>query len=77
MADFFTTLGAASSVIALAESGNKLAKKQQMWWNEKEKVKNHYLAGEYNELIREIELSKGQQHFHHEIVIHKTKLISY
>lgn len=40
--------------------------KQDLWWNERKRVANHYQDGEYNEIIRSISQNLGEKNFVHE-----------
>lgn len=40
--------------------------KQDLWWNERAKVKQHYAEGEYNRHIERITQERGLQNFSHE-----------
>lgn len=43
-----------------------LATKQDLWWNDRMDVVNWYTDGPYGSVIRDIERSRGRQHFVHE-----------
>ncbi len=43
-----------------------LVAKQDLWWNERVKVQQHYAGGEYNKLVEQIKHERGTQHFVHE-----------
>ena len=45
-----------------------LVNKQDLWWDKKEEVKDHYVNGEYNKVIEDIFSSKGKSNFVHEYV---------
>ena len=45
-----------------------LVNKQDLWWDRKEEVQEHYINGEYNSVIEEIYKSKGEMNFVHEYV---------
>ena len=45
-----------------------LVNKQDLWWDNKEEVKDYYLNGEYNSIIEDIYKSKGEMNFVHEYV---------
>jgi len=51
-----------------------LVTKQDIWWNEREIVKEYYLKGDYNEAIDEIIRHKGASHFEHSYI--STSLLS-
>lgn len=43
-----------------------LVTKQDLWWNQRNEIKNYYEQGEYARLIQEIIDQKGRQNFIHE-----------
>ena len=43
-----------------------LVTKQDLWWNTRKEVENHYRSGEYAKIIDEIEKHKGKANFSHE-----------
>jgi ethanolamine utilization protein EutP (predicted NTPase) len=45
-----------------------LVTKQDLWWQSRELVKDHYQNGGYNQIINSIQLKKGSDGFQHEYV---------
>jgi hypothetical protein len=45
-----------------------LVTKEDLWWADRERVRQHYEQGEYSTLVERIRTSKGEQHFVHEYV---------
>lgn len=45
-----------------------LVTKQDLWWNERNKVKDHYMNGEYNSTIEKVMGRRGRNNFAHEYV---------
>jgi hypothetical protein len=43
-----------------------LVTKQDLWWNDRLKVKQHYIAGEHEKLIDQIRQKRGSSNFIHE-----------
>ena len=43
-----------------------LVTKQDLWWNQRETVKQHYEMGKYAELLKKVRSAKGEQNFAHE-----------
>jgi len=43
-----------------------LVTKQDLWWDQRESVKQHYMEGEYNQFIEQIKHQRGSQNFAHE-----------
>lgn len=43
-----------------------LVTKQDLWWNDRKTVEQHYMQGEYDKHIKEIQSVRGAQHFAHE-----------
>jgi len=43
-----------------------LVTKQDLWWNQRTSVKDHYMKGEYNQFIEQIIHQRGRQNFVHE-----------
>lgn len=42
-----------------------LVSKQDLWWNDRISIQNHYENGDYNRIIEEIKVRRGQQNFTH------------
>lgn len=42
-----------------------LVTKQDLWWHQRDDVKNHYFDGDYNKAIEEIRAHKGNANFEH------------
>jgi hypothetical protein len=45
-----------------------LVTKQDLWWPNREQVKDHYQNGDYNQVIQGIQLKKGLDGFQHEYI---------
>jgi hypothetical protein len=43
-----------------------LVTKQDLWWDDRIAVRDHYTKGPYNDLVERVMLHRGQQHFVHE-----------
>jgi GTPase SAR1 family protein len=43
-----------------------LVTKQDLWWPDRQAIKNHYEVGQYNEVIKAVQNKLGQPHFRHE-----------
>ncbi len=43
-----------------------LVTKQDLWWDQRRQVQDHYLSGEYNRYIQDLVQRRGQNHFIHE-----------
>ncbi len=43
-----------------------LVTKQDLWWGDRYRVREHYMSGDYDTLIKEIERKKGSANFIHE-----------
>lgn len=43
-----------------------LVTKQDLWWKERETVREHYTVGEYNDCIEKVLAQRGRQNFQHE-----------
>ncbi len=43
-----------------------LVTKQDLWWNHREQVKQHYTEGDYDRIIAEIRNAQGSRNFIHE-----------
>ena len=45
-----------------------LVNKQDLWWDEREKVESYYTEGEYDKIIQDIYSTKGTSNFVHEYI---------
>jgi hypothetical protein len=45
-----------------------LVTKQDLWWNQRDRVRNHYQQGPYHERIQALQTQRGQEAFRHEYV---------
>lgn len=45
-----------------------LITKQDLWWKDRDTIRDFYTMGEYNHLIQELARSRGEQNFSHEYV---------
>lgn len=51
--------------------------KQDLWWSERQRVRDHYEKGRYNELIEELRKHKGTANFSHDYVSASLNLLNF
>ena len=51
--------------------------KQDLWWSERNAVKNYYEDGEYNQLIEDLRRHKGSANFSHDYVSASLNLLNF